>query len=103
MIHEEVLWNTLSDSVGHWNDVASLRIPTDLTRCSQVTVLLGLHPLHYSCCEVKTVILSPFGLRVCPITRAPCPILILPILILRITPLIVVVSISPLIEVPLTF
>jgi hypothetical protein len=26
-----------------------------LTRCSQATVLLGLHPLHFSCCEVKTV------------------------------------------------
>jgi hypothetical protein len=43
----------------------------------------------------KTEILPPFGVRGCPITRASCPILILPILILRITTLIVVVSICP--------
>ncbi len=68
---------------------------TDLTRCSQATVLLGLHPLHGSCCEVKTVSLSPFGVRGCPIAPTPCPILILPMVILRITRLIVVVSICP--------
>jgi hypothetical protein len=62
VILEEVLFNTLSVSVGHWNDVTTLCISADLTRCSQATVLLGLHPLHYSCCEVKTVSLSPFGL-----------------------------------------
>jgi hypothetical protein len=67
-----------------WNDVDTLCMPTDLTRCSQDTVLLGLHPLHCSCCEVKTVNLSPFGVWGCPITPAPCPMLILPILILRI-------------------
>ncbi len=61
--------------------------PTDLTRGSQATVLLGLHPLHCSCCEVKTVNLSPFGVR-------DCPILILH-MVLRITGLIVVVSICP--------
>ena len=46
VILEEVLCNTLSVSVGHRNDVASLCMSTDLTRCSQTTVLLGLHPLH---------------------------------------------------------
>ncbi len=58
--------------------------------------------LTSSCCVGKTVSLSPFGVRDCPITPAPCPILILPILILRIrlaiTPLIVVVSIYCLIS-----
>ncbi len=88
VILEEVLCNTLSVSVGHRNDVAELRMPADLTRCSQGTGLLGLHPLHYSCCEVKTASLSPFGVRV-------CPILILPMVIRRITGLIVVVSICP--------
>ncbi len=67
-ILEEVMCNTLSVSVGHWNDVATLCMSNDLTCCSQATVLLGLHPLHCSCCEVKTVTLSPFGLWVCPIT-----------------------------------
>jgi hypothetical protein len=62
VILEEVMWNTLSVSVGHRNDVAALRMTTDLTRCSEATVLLGLHPLHCSCCEVKTASLSPFGL-----------------------------------------
>ena len=59
---EEVLCNTLSVSVGNRNDVVALPMTTDLTRCSEATVLLGLYPLHYSCCEVKTVSLSPFGL-----------------------------------------
>ena len=62
VILEEVLCNTLSASVGYRNDVGALRMTTDLTRCSEVTVLLGLHPLHCSCCEVKTASLSPFGL-----------------------------------------
>jgi hypothetical protein len=81
-----MLCNTLSDSVGHRNDVPSLYMSAELTCCSQTTVLLGLHPLHCSCCEVKTASLSPFGVLV-------CPILILPMVILRITRLIVVVSI----------
>jgi hypothetical protein len=71
VILEEVLYNTLSVSVGHRND--TLLTTTDLTRYSQ-----GLHPLQYSCCEVKTSILSPFGVWV-------CPILIHPMVILRIT------------------
>ncbi len=95
VILEEVLCNTLSASVGYRNDVAALRMPADLTRCSQATILLDLHPPHCSCSEVKTARLSPFGVRGCPITRVSCHILILPILILRITPLIVVVSIYP--------
>jgi hypothetical protein len=61
-VDEEVLCNTLSASVGHRNDVAALRMTADLTRCSEATVLLGLNPLHCSCCEVKTASLSPFGL-----------------------------------------
>jgi hypothetical protein len=38
---------------GYRNDVPTLHMITDLTRYSQDTVLLGLHPLHSSCCEVK--------------------------------------------------
>jgi hypothetical protein len=60
VILEEVLYNTLSVSVGHRNNVASLRMPS----------------------------LSPFGVQ-------GCPILILHMVILRITDLIVVVSICP--------
>jgi hypothetical protein len=47
-----------------------------------------LHPLHCSCCQVKTVSLSPFGVW-------DWPILILQVVILRITLLIVVVAICP--------
>ncbi len=62
VILEEVLWNTLSVSVGNQNDVVSFHhMTTDLTRSSQTTILLVLHPLHFSCCQVKTEIMSPFG------------------------------------------
>jgi hypothetical protein len=42
VILETVLCNTLSASVGHRNDVATLRMLVDLTRCSQDTILLDL-------------------------------------------------------------
>ncbi len=32
--------HTAEESVGHRNDVAALHMATDLTRCSQVTILL---------------------------------------------------------------
>ena len=53
VILEEVLCTTLSVSVGHRIDVPALCMTADLTRCSQVTVLLGLHPLRVTAPVVK--------------------------------------------------
>jgi hypothetical protein len=46
-----------------FNQLKAAGIDLPVFRCGQATILLGLHPLHCSCCEVKTASLSPFGVR----------------------------------------